>query len=356
MLKRALLLLCFALAAMPAAANDGARLMAAAAREAAAIAGLAERVETVFAIARIQAEAGLKGHGRDALRQVAEAVHAETQGPARRALRGRLLAATAEVQCELGLKPDAGRVLDVAARQATGPAAQARVLQAALFCGDRRRAAALERQVSATPSDAALLALAASGLPARATALADRFSPSVQARRRAASSLAAIGYGQAARKLAADAIAPPSPAAMLAAAETRRRAGDRRGAAAFLKLAEAAISRTPALKPALAAAYAENDDAAAAARLVHAGGDAPATRAAIAAAFARAGDTAQAEAWARGLKGVDAARPLAALARLTEDPEHARQAARHADAAPAGRARAEALAYAAAAALARAAR
>ena len=134
---------------------------------------------------------------------------------------------------------------------------------------------------------------------------------------------------------------------LLAEARLRREAGARDEALAFLAIATGFLDQAPGYAPALAEAYADADDRAAAARLIAKGDESLNARAALAAAHARAGDVETARRLAAGLQGAAGARAQAALARAADDAEAADAAARHAEAAPQGAARAVALAFAA---------
>ena len=209
-LRRVALLACLALLPIQAIADleTGARLMAAAAAEAARIPDGAARTRAVLAIARIQHEAGLDSHARDALRQTAEAIWQANgdQPPAvRDGWRAGLLAETAETACSLGFKDDAARILDVAEGVA-GVAqltAKVRLLRAAILCQNGPASEALWRSLADGAGGETVMALAGQGLTGQAEAL----WRSLQARVRQASApatvsaLARLGYIQTARRI-----------------------------------------------------------------------------------------------------------------------------------------------------------
>jgi len=343
-------------------AKTGARLMAAATAEAARIPDGAARTRTVLAIARIQHEAGLDSHARDALRQTAEAIWQANgdQPPAvRDGWRAGLLAETAETACSLGFKDDAARILDVAegVARVAQPTAKVRLLRAAILCQNGPASEALWRSVADGAGGETVLALAGQGLAGQAEALWR--SLQVGARQvsapATASTLARLGYIQAARRIDPN-VQAPGPEEMLpellAQAEERRLIGDKAGSAGFLQAAARQVPAAPAYAPALAAAYAALGDIARADAALRNGGDSPASRASLAAAYAKAGDVASARRILGRLNGPAATPAFAAIAKAGKDAAAAASASRVAESLGPGRAKAEALAHAAAAAIA----
>lgn len=326
--------------------------MAEAVEEASRIDDGVARARTVIAIARIQAEAGLEGHARNALRQTAEAVWRATGGRQDAALRIGMLAETAEAQCQLGFPDDGAKVLAVgeAGVAAVGPGSRVRLLRAGLVCG-------VTVDAGLPASAEAAVALAEQGLPARAEAMIANLSNAERAAaaRQVARIARRLGYGDIADRLAPG--GPPVDAnealpEILAQAHVRTLGGDTAAAKAFLAVAARLTPSAPAFAPALAAAYADAGDIPAADAWLRRGGDAPSARAAIASAYARAGDLREARRWLQGLEGAETIPPLAAIARATGDAGLAQSASDRARAMAPGRARAIALAHAAVAYLA----
>ena len=217
-----------------------------------------------LAIARIQNQAGLEGHARDALRQRAEAVWKANgdQPPAvRDGWRAGLLAETAETACSLGFKDDAARIMEIAEGVVgvAQTAAKVRLLRAAILCQNAPASEALWRKVAAGAGGEAALELAVQGLAVQAEALWRGLQSASRQASAAAivGALARLGYIQAVRRVDPH-VQSPCPADMLselfAQAEERRLIGDTSGAAGFLQAAAPQVRAVPAYRPALAAA------------------------------------------------------------------------------------------------------
>jgi len=355
-IARWLLAAMLAAAPLAASANEAARLMAEAVAEAANIPNGQARARAAIAIARIQAAAGLEAHARNALRQTAEAIWKATGAAGAESQRIGLLAETAEAQCALKLHADATSVLKTTRETLDKARAEAavRLLRAALACGNRSEAGAIEATYAGRPSAAVALALARQGLPNRAESMADRLAQAARSASAAgiAAAVARLGYFEIADRLDPGAPRPPAIAALtdlLAQANARLAVGDRAGSAGFLAVAAGRIEEAPAFKPALAAAHADLGDIAGSEALRSRGGDSPEARAALARAYAQAGEAARARALLIGAEGVGAVAALAALAR--NDKAAAEEASVLAYRQNPGRQRAEALAHAAVARL-----